>query len=302
MVKMLTAVLKFIIDVCAVEHVDPSQPRFLNFTLGYLEFISSIVLQYSQDQQQLRENDLKETFLCLKSSFTYASKLLHEVIKCSCETALPPAEAYTLSNKLLDLLISVEEHMGSSYATRIVATAKPWLPDLTLGLGSWNILRRSSGNMSNSIPDYVTSSIPSWLKHAAEAELAEICQDVDDGAKMVKYPASGKLIEVMIQLFKANHELLDAVGVIFLMGSVFGLEKRDFKLVLGLVHFICAKLVRHDNDEWDELNLMLEYLKEIYPQIEREAEFSDKLQSARELLEPIWMLHNHGSGRTQEEE
>ncbi|XP_074377959.1 uncharacterized protein LOC141719474 isoform X2 [Apium graveolens] len=303
MVKMLSAVLKFIIDVSAVEHVDPSQPRFLNFTLGYLEFISSIVLQYSQDQQQLRENDLKETFLCLKSSFTYASKLLHEVITYSCETTIPSPEAYTLSNKLLDLLISVEEHMGSSYATRIVAAAKPWLPDLTLGIGYWNILRQSSGNnMSTSIPDYVTSTFPSWLKHAADAEVAEISQDVDDGAKMVKYPAFRKLIEVMIQLFKANHELLDAVGVIFLMGSVFGLEKRDFKLVLGLVHFVCAKLVRHDNVEWDELNLMLEYLKEIYPQIEREAEFSDKLQSARELLEPIWLLHNHGSGRTQEEE
>lgn len=303
MVRMLSAILKFIVDVSAVEHVSLSQPRFLIFTLRYLEFIDSIVMQYSQNQQWHKENDLKETFLCLKSSFTYASKLLHEVIKCSCMTSMPPAETYTLSNKLLDLFISVEEHMGSSYATRIFAAAKPWLPDLTLGLGSWNILRPSLGeNVSKFIPDHVKSSFPSWLKHAAEAEVNEICpDDVDDEAKMENYPASRKLVELMIQLSRAKHELLDGVGAIFLIGSVYGLEQRDFKLVLGLVHFVCAKLVRDDYSGWDKLDMMLEYLKEIYPQIEKEAELNDKLQSVRELLEPIWMLHNRGSDFTQEE-
>lgn len=312
MVKMLSAVLKFIVDASTMELVSHSQTRCLNFTLEYLEFIISGLRQHSRDHLQFKEDELKETFLCVKSSFTYATKLLNLVLKGSSETSPPQPEAYILSNKLLDLNISVEEHMGSGYAARIVAAAKPWLPDLILGLGSWNILKQSPRKSTRYFgPAHVKSSFPAWPTILAKVELIEIGSEGgdDDTVNSGEFPAFRKFVGMMIQLLRANHDVLDAVGVIFLTGSIVGLERKDFQLVLGLMHFVCAKLVGHNNREWGELKMMLESLQDIYPQIEREAEEpsngedgQQKLQSARELLEPIWMCHIFETGREPMEE
>ena len=80
-----------------------------------------------------------------------------------------------------------------------------------------------------------------------------------------------------------------------------GLERKDFGLVLGLLHFVCMKLFSRDDKEWGDM--MLASRQEIYPQVERELEEENdedgrqKLHSAKELLEPVWMYHIYETGK-----
>ncbi|KAK2983287.1 hypothetical protein RJ640_030566 [Escallonia rubra] len=315
LVKMLTAVLKFIVDSTMMDLASSNRERCLKFTVDYMEFIISNVRRHTYDQLQLKEEDMKETFLCLKSSFTYAAKLLNLVLSSSSEASPPPPEAYNLANHLLDLILFSEECLGSGYAARLIAVAKPWLPDLVLALGSWYIPKQTSGKkVRSTASDTDESSFPSWPLILAKIELCELSdigsdEESDRVTKSEEFSAFKTLLGMMIQLLRANHNVLDAVGVFLLSGSAVGLEKKDFELVLGLLHFICAKLVRHENREWGELNLMLESLQEIYPQIETEAdalenceEGKQKLQSAIALLQPVWMCYISETGREAMEE
>nr|DAD21330.1 TPA_asm: hypothetical protein HUJ06_022793 [Nelumbo nucifera] len=104
-----------------------------------------------------------------------------------------------------------------------------------------------------------------------------------------------ELMEKVALLMRENPKVLDAVGVIFLTGSAVGLERKDFGLVLGLVHFVCIKLARIDHGEWEELGLMLACLKVLYPQIDayiRNPRINEderqQLESTMRLLEPVW--------------
>ncbi|KAJ6989602.1 hypothetical protein NC653_018163 [Populus alba x Populus x berolinensis] len=76
-------------------------------------------------------------------------------------------------------------------------------------------------------------------------------------------------MEMIVSLLKGKFNILDAGGVILLTGSVVGLERKDFGAVLGLLHFVCVKLVGEEDREWNELDMMLASLTDIYPQIER---------------------------------
>ncbi|KAK3020809.1 hypothetical protein RJ639_047681 [Escallonia herrerae] len=315
LVKMLTAVLKFIVDSTMMDLASSNRERCLKFTLDYMEFIISNVRRHTYDPLQLKEEDMKETFLCLKSSFTYAAKLLNLVLSSSSEASSPPPDAYNLANHLLDLILFSEECLGSGYAARLIAAAKPWLPDLVLALGSWYIPKQTSGKKAcSTASDTDESSFPSWPLILAKIELCELRDIGSDEesnrvTKSEEFSAFKTLLGMMIQLLRANHIVLDAVGVFLLSGSAVGLEKKDFELVLGLLHFICVKLVRHENREWGQLNLMLECLQEIYPQIKTEAdalenceEGKQKLQSAIALLQPVWMCYISETGRDAMEE
>ncbi|KAL2551646.1 ARM repeat superfamily protein [Forsythia ovata] len=314
-VKMLTAVLKFVVDANTLNLLAPCHPeRCLKFTMEYLKFIDTNLRKYSICQQQFTEEGLKETFLCLKSSFTYAAKLLNVVLKSS-EAALPKLGAYNLVNELFNLIISVEEYLGHGYASRFVTSIKPWVPDLILAFGSCHLLMQIPEESVHSTPsENGISTFPSWFSILAKIELHEITDiGSDEGThrdpNSVIFSAFKRLLEMITEVLKSNDHILDSVGAIFLAGSLHALESKNFDLVLGLLHFICVKLVKHKDEEWKKLKLMSISLEEIYHKVEVEAEEPSNgeddrqiLQSVRELLEPVWISCIYHGRHTMEEE
>ncbi|XP_011099369.1 uncharacterized protein LOC105177814 [Sesamum indicum] len=300
MVKMLTAVLKFVADATAMDLVTCSQDRCLNFTTANVKFIITNLREHSIAQLQITEEDLRDIFICLKSSLTYSSKLLNITLK-ACEDSSCQAGAYSLVNELFNLIVSVEEFLGYGYAARLVTVIQPWIPDMILALGS-NCLGKQTpdkGVCSDSF-DNAAFHLPPWFYILARVELSEQrdtnSDDDTEGNQHAKdFSAFKRLIETMSMLLKSNNKILDAVGAIFLTGSLSALESKKFDVVLGLLHFVCVKLVRPEDTEWKELKLMLASIEEIYPKLERGAEElgnnkSDrqKLYSAKALLEPVW--------------
>ncbi|KAJ9670497.1 hypothetical protein PVL29_026805 [Vitis rotundifolia] len=299
--KMLTAVLKFIVDAATMRLVS-NDGRFLKFTTIYIQYTISIIRQHSQDQLQFSDDDLRGTFLCLKSSLTYTAKFLNLVLANTNEASTPPPEAYNLANYLLDLIISVESYLGSVYAARLVTALKPWLPDLVLALGARHIMKQTSEEGTQfTESEHSELQLPSWTSILAKIELDELTNiSPNEEAERVSEPGKlssfKKLIGMMTLLLRGNSSILDAVGKVFMTASAVALEREDFALVLGLLHFVCVKLVGHEHRGWQGLDMMLASLEGIYPEIERQVEepSSDehgkqKLQKARALLEPIWI-------------
>ncbi|KAK2657623.1 hypothetical protein Ddye_010675 [Dipteronia dyeriana] len=302
---MLTAILKFIVDSTAMGFLSDFRRRCFKFTMAYTQYIISAVRRHYNEKLQIKDENLKEIFVCLKSSFSYAAKLLNLVLRDSSKVSPPPTEAFDLANGLIDLIFSIELYMSSGYAVRFVIAAKPWLPDLILALGSGCIFTqcRTEGTF-----DRIKLLFPSWLLILAKTELNEIsnvCSEEDDNgvSEPEKFPEFKKLMGMIVSLMKGNRSILDAVGVIFLTGSVVALERKDFGLVSGLVHFVCVKLVGVEDREWTGLDMMLVSLPDIYPQIEKEIEEQSReedrmmLESARALLEPVWMYHVYETER-----
>ncbi|GMN34363.1 hypothetical protein TIFTF001_004647 [Ficus carica] len=297
-VKMLTTVLQFMTDAATLGFVFHNHEWGLKFTSNYMRHIASTLKQQHNNRIHLEEEDVKDTILCLKSSFTYAAKLLSLALKDITEDSPPQAQVFVLANDMLDMITSIELYLGTSYAARLVAAAKPWLPDLVLALGSGHMLKQTQGESEQKTStDYIRLHFPSWLLVLSKAELSELDKiglEEDDGedSGLEEFPAFRKLVEVILLLVKRNPIVLDAVGEIFLIGSLVGLEGKDYGLLLGLLHFVCVKLFRHDDREWGDT--MSAFLHEIYPQLERhidEESHEDgrqKLESARALLEPFW--------------
>ena len=300
---MLTAMLKFIVDAATMSLVSNNDARFLKFTTIYIQYTISVIRRHSQEQSQFNDDDLRGTFLYLKSSLTYTAKFLNLVLANTSETSPPPPEAYNLANFLLDLIISVESHLGSGYAARLVTTLKPWLPDLVLALGARHIMKQTLGEGTQSTDsDHSELELPSWTSVLAKIELNELTnisssEEAERVPEPDKHLSFKKLVGMITLLLKGNSSILDAVGKIFMTGSAVALESEDFGLLLGLLHFVCVKLVGHDHRGWKGLDMMLASLEGIYPEIERQVvgrpssseHGSQKLQKARELLEPIWI-------------
>lgn len=309
MIKMLTAVLKFIVDAATMDLVSNNDGRFLEFTTIYIQYTISMIRRYSQDQPPFNDDDLRGTFLCVKSSLTYTAKFLNLVLANNSEASTPPPEAQNLANFLLDLIVSVESNLGSGYAARLVSALKPWLPDLVLALGGRNILKRSSGEGTEfAEPDNCELQLPSWTSVLAEIELDELTsissnEEAERVTERDKHLSFKKLVGLITLSLKGNSSVLDAVGKIFMTGSAVALEREDFGLVLGLLHFVCVKLVGHEHRGWKGLDMMLASLECIYPEIEKQVQRrsssehgSQKLEKARKLLEPIWISYSCESG------
>ncbi|MED6204947.1 hypothetical protein PIB30_013449 [Stylosanthes scabra] len=301
---MLTAVLKFMADTIAMDFAPHNHGLFLKYTLKCLQHIISSLDGLYHKQIQFNEDDMKNTFLCLKSSFTYAAKVLNMTLTGSSEFSTNSPTVFALANDLLDLILLIESYLGSGYASRLVAAANPWLPDLVLALGSISIPKHGVGSSKHSTAsDQMKLCIPKWLLNVAKTELANINDAAeDDGcSEQQKFSAFERLLSMLVMLLKKNSNVMDAVGVIFLDSSLVGLERKDIGLALGLLHFIRFKLFEHDDRDWGDM--MLSSLQRIYPKIEREiAEQNhddqlDKLTFAKDLIEPLWMHHLYETGK-----
>lgn len=313
-VKMLTAVLKFTVDAIAMDFVPLIHTRCLKFTSAYIQNLTSALQLLSVDKALLKEENSKDIVICLKSSFSYAAKLLNLVHKESSDASEPPYEVFKLANDLLDLITSSELYLGASYTTSLLTVAKPWLPDLILALGSACIHKQTEAEKAYStVSDHIKLHFPSWpsilakteLSSATESGLNEEGDHVSSISESNEFPGFKRLMETILSLLKgkARSNLFDAIGLILLTCSVAGLQRKDYGLVLGLVWFVCVKLVGQDDKEWNGLDMMLVSLPDIYPYIEKEIEEQcqeeerSKLQNARALLEPVWMYHVYETGR-----
>ncbi|KAB2004735.1 hypothetical protein ES319_D11G220300v1 [Gossypium barbadense] len=312
-VKMFTTVLKFVIDSIAMGFASRNHTRCLRFTSSFVQYIISCLRQLSKDKSPLKEEKSKECFMCVKSSFSYAFKLLNLVHNAATEASPAPVESFYLANDLLDLIISGELFLGSTYAAQLVAAAKPWLPDLILALGSTSMHEQSIERPYLTALDHIKLHFPSWPLILAKIELAEMSEhddlEEDDRVSEPEFTEFKKLMGNIISLLKGNRSILDAVGVIFLATSVVGLERKDFGLLLGLLNFICLKLIGQEDREWRGLDMMLVSLPDMYPRIEREIEEQDeedeshdRLTNARALLEPVWFYHVYETQRFSEVE
>ncbi|RXI07062.1 hypothetical protein DVH24_026198 [Malus domestica] len=308
-VKMLTAVLRFVVDAATIGSVHQIQERCLKFTSGYIRYVVSKLEQQSREPFQFEEEDLKDMVLCLKSSFTYAAKLLNLALKDVTEASPALTEASDLANNLLDLIISIELYLGSNYVAHLVTGVKSWLPDLILALGSGHIVEQIKGEvMEITTADRIRLHFPSWLLILAKTELSEISEarPEDGDSEPDEFPSFKKLLNMIVTLLKGNISIRNVFGVIFLISAIVGIQKKNFGLVLGLVRFACRKVFREDEREWG--NMMLASLQELYPQIEREIEEDieedrrENLRNAKELLEPIWMYHMYETGKVSMED
>ncbi|KAK9022067.1 hypothetical protein V6N11_002362 [Hibiscus sabdariffa] len=306
--KMFTTILKFIVDSIAMGFASHNHTRCLRLTSAFIQYIISCLRQLSTEKSQLKEEKSKECFVCVKSSFSYAFKLLNLVHNAATEASPAPMDSFNLANDLLDLIISGELFLGSNYAAQLVAVAKPWLPDLILALGSTSMLEQSIERPYLSALDHIKLHFPSWPLILAKIELAEMSErdleEEDDRISEPEFSEFKKLMGIIISFLKRNCSILDAVGIIFLATSVIGLERKDFDLLLGLLSFVCLKLIGQEDREWRGLDMMLVSLPDIYPRIEREIEEQDdededenengshnKLTRAKALLEPVWLYH-----------
>ncbi|XP_077233804.1 ARM repeat superfamily protein [Tasmannia lanceolata] len=303
-VKMVTTVLKFVVDATSVGLVHDNQARALQFTSAFMHYIIS-ALEKKEDYNSLsNEGDFKETFMCLKSSISYAAKLLNLVLTDLSDSLPPPAEISYLANDILNLVASIESHLGSRHAGYLVAVLKPWLPDLILALGSSHVwIKATQESGSPSLPYNSKLDIPAWLvvlSMTEVCELSELRHDEQTENDLVTEVLSvfKKLMEmVVLYLKKGKPIILDAFGFILLSGATFGMEREDFGLVLALVHFVCEKLMGCDYEHCEELEMILSSLQEIYLQVEqstKDPEISEdgrqKLECVKRLLESVGMV------------
>lgn len=298
MIKALTSILKFIVDATAMNLAPRHHKRCLNFTTKLFRFIITNLTE--QAIAQFNEEDIKDLNICLKSSVTYGAKLLNTVLK-TCEDPVPQTEAYNLVNELFNLIVTVEELLGYGNAVRFITAVQPWIPDLILALGSHHLLKQTPDSSENSMVHF-----PSWFHILAGIEFSE----TENVPNSKDFSAFKRLLEMMLKLLNANTEVLDAVGVSFVTGSLNALRSKNFDVVLGLARFVCLKLVRHEDANWKELKWMLASLEETYREVIKEAEEGgnteedrEKLYCAKALLEPVWTSFvNDKGGCSMDEE
>ncbi|XP_010247662.1 PREDICTED: uncharacterized protein LOC104590641 [Nelumbo nucifera] len=156
MLKMVTTVLKSIVDAMAIHVGSHNQERCLWFTSVFVQHVISTLRKHSHDKLQFKEDELKEVFSCLRSSFTYAIKLLNIVLTNCNDSSPPPLEVSGLANNMLDLIASTESYVGLGHATRLVSTVKPWIPDIILALGYDHVMIRTpQGGGCSSASDHI---------------------------------------------------------------------------------------------------------------------------------------------------
>ncbi|KAK1322900.1 hypothetical protein QJS10_CPA02g00288 [Acorus calamus] len=280
-----------------------TQPPQVKQMLNVME-IGNTILMYIIDASTLGLLSLDQD----EKSFNKASQSSPQ----DSDGSQPLLEAFHLASDLLSLIPLVELCAGARYALRLVSIAKQWLPDLILGLGSQYLINADKERDCSDPPDCPTKliSTPVWLMSLCKIELYELRESSEDEEADIapELDASSVFMKFMgkiIQLLKQSPKLLDAMGAVILSFSKDALEKNDFEQVLGLIHFVCTKLVGDGGSSWRELGLMCHSLKEIYKWIDgdiRDSRISEdgkqNLLNVKVLLEScnFWTVFEDGEG------
>ncbi|KAG9440434.1 hypothetical protein H6P81_020599 [Aristolochia fimbriata] len=295
--KIVTAVVKFFTDAMSAEYLYHNQERHLHFTSLYFQYIIASLIEHPESSL-FSEVDMREMFVCLCSSITYAAKLLNMVLQNASGTSFPPPSTSELATNILDLIASTESYLDLKHISYFVAALKPWLPDLIIGLGRCNIFSQATQEESHR-----KSHVPVWLVSLGKSELCELkdlSQDIPMNKEKGQFPVLRNLMGMAAVLMRRGEpKILDAVGPVIMKSALAGLEEGNFALVLGLTHFVCIKLVGPDYGYWEELELMLDSLKEINihvatriadPRIDPDGK--DKLERIKALLDTVGLRYH----------
>ncbi|XP_062211812.1 uncharacterized protein LOC133912875 [Phragmites australis] len=269
-----TSILKFIVDTTTIKLVNDDKVRCLKFASSYTKYAVSSIKKHQEQNSSFKGDDLKDALMLIRSSFTYAAKLLHLVLGSSTELSSPPEEAFFLANNLLDLIPSVESFTGSKFALSFVSALKQWLPVLILGLVCrWLI--GSQDDMAANVCHFGESSLPLWVTAVSKNELLDAEEPSKDdqseqAGEREDSPSSRKLAEMMVILLKkGSPRILDSVGGVLLSTLQLALQRSEYGIVLGMTRFVCARLLGNDSSALDKLQLTRDSLRENFFEIDR---------------------------------
>lgn len=301
-VKLYSTIMKFVVDAVVMRNTNQNQTKSLKFTSDGIQHILIIIRQKQQEshnQEEVmnnQEESLKDVVACLKALVSYAAKLLHLVLKNSSESSTTLPEAFCLANCLLDLFASTELCLASQHASNIVSVAKPWFPVLIMGLGC-NQLAMSEKDGALNLADIIGVNFPMWLKVLGNTELyrdGDLSQDEDNQIPKLEAFVFQNMIEsLLVLLRKGSSRIFDAIGGVILAGLEVALKDANFSLVLGLVHFVCVRMLGNKPTPLEELKLISCSLRKIYQQIEDLRENHNRedarhqLESAQSLIQSL---------------
>jgi condensin-2 complex subunit G2 len=269
------SILKFIVDT-TMKPVNDDKIRCLKFASSYIKYAVSSIKKHQEQSSSFKGDDLKDALLLVRSSFTYAAKLLHLVLSSSPEESSPPEEAFFLANDLLDLVPVVESFAGSRFALSIVSVLKQWLPVLLLGLVcQWLIGLGPHNEMAPNVFHFADSVLPLWVTAVAKNELLDSKEPGQDeqsnlAAEGEDSPLCRKLAEMMtILLKKGSPRILDCVSGVLLSTFQLMLQRSEYDIVLGITRFVCDKLLGNNSLALEKLQLAPDFLRENFLEIDR---------------------------------
>jgi condensin-2 complex subunit G2 len=288
------SILKFIVDTTTIKLVHDDKIRCLKFASSYTKYAISSIKTHQEQGSTLNGDDLKDALVLIRSSFTYAAKIIHLVLSSSTEESSPPEEVFFLANDLLDLVPSVESLAGSRFALSIVSALKQWLPVLIMGLVCRWIMGPQSEMAANSC-HFGDSCLPLWVTAVAKNELLDGKEPVQDeqseqAAEGEDSPSSRKLAEMMVILLKKGSPgILDCVGRILLSTIQLMLQRSEYDIVLGITRFVCTRLLGNTTSALEKLQLSHDSLRENFLEINRyvreDLVGDDDSNDTRQLLE-----------------
>ncbi|GLJ04628.1 hypothetical protein SUGI_0000030 [Cryptomeria japonica] len=323
--RVSATILKSIVDSSYLSLVVQVsvQARCLSFASAFFEYMK-LQIEEQSGGQKCMGNDWKYILVCVKSSATYAAKMLYLWLKNSNDLA---SEASHLANSLFDLITLSESVIGSKFAGSILAVLKPWMPDLLIAVSAANALyndvnlesERSKQGFDELVEEgkqlccawTVTLAnlglcpanvINSQECHQSEADATGGTSNEDEEARTkdkLNCVALDFMKTVIDLLQKGDVRVLRAIMKIFLSQAAFALKSKVYSRVLSLLHFSCGKLLGFQMAQECDLDIVLNEsslytLKEINIHIE-EAQVSlqgdqdagQTLKVAKELVENI---------------
>ncbi|KAJ1294531.1 hypothetical protein BS78_01G152700 [Paspalum vaginatum] len=292
------SILKFIVDT-TIKLVNGDKIRCLKFASSYTKYAVSSIKKHQEQNSSFKGGDLKDVLVLIRSSFTYAAKLLHLVLSTSTESS-PPEEAFFLANDLLDLVPSVESFAGSRFALSMVSALKQWLPVIILGfVCRWLI--GPHNEMATNVCPFGDSALPLWITSVAKNELLDSKEPGQEeqsaqAAEGEDSLSSRKLADMMVILLKkGSPRILDCVGGVLLSTFQLTLQRSEYGIVLGMTRFVCARLLGNSSLALEKLQLTHDSLREQFLEIDKYArdelvdddDSRQQLENAKALIRSV---------------